>query len=338
MPIYVAPRALSALSLGAALGLLASLSTEFAAADTIEPSVTAPTPPREDSRFGQIGTDTAGAPSESLPQGAAGVAATQSGNVTYMSVRADVPVAHAWSVVPQAALLRVAPFTPTDAVSINGYVGGGLVYRPIDGWSIEASTMIGPRAYDVASEGFSLGVAGDIGADWPHDKPPPLSVSLQLAGTHFNWADGLGPAGPDLLQLYAIAELTWRLGSRFTLQPQGMYFVYDHTLQDASGARLGTVSTLARVGSYAPRWLSGMRLGYRVNDWLTPFVEGDEIGYADGIGSGTELLGGLRVQFGKVRLSALGGVLSNRVGGPLVPTAFDLGTVPIVGFQGEVGF
>jgi hypothetical protein len=291
--------------------------------------------PREDTRFGTVGR---GAPeaNETLPAPAFGVGSTQLGHVTYASVRADVPVARTLSLIPQAALLRVAPYRATDPATINTYAGGGVVVRPASGWAIEATSMIGPRANQISSVGFALGASADFGADWAHDRAPPLSLDMSMAGTRFDWANGLGPAGANVMQLYALAQATARLGSRLTLQPRGMYFLYDKPLDDARGERLGTVSTLARVGSYAPRWMAGGRVGYQIASWLTPFAEAEEIGYAAGIGHGTKVAGGVRVHAGPTTITALGGAILNRVGGPLVPTEFDLRTVPLVGLEAEL--
>jgi hypothetical protein len=291
--------------------------------------------PTEDTRFGTIGRGAADA-SEALPGPAFGAGSTQLGHVTYASVRADVPVMRRLSLIPQAALLRVAPYRATDPATINTYVGGGVVVRPADGWAVEATTTVGPRANQISSVGFALGASAELGADWAHDRPPPLAIDLSFAGTRFDWANGLGPAGADVLQMYALAQATLRLGARVTLQPRGMLFVYDKALDDARGDRLGTVSTLARVGSYAPRWMAGGRVGYLLARWLTPFVDAEEIGYAAGIGHGTKLAGGVRVRAGAATVTAYGGAILNRVGGPLVPTEFDLRTVPLVGLEAEL--
>lgn len=291
--------------------------------------------PREDTRFGTVGQAAPDA-NESLPGPAFGVGSTQLGHVTYASIRADVPVSRGLSLIPQAALLRVAPYRAADPATINTYAGGGVVVRPAAGWAVEATTMFGPRANQISSLGFALGASREFGADWAHDRPPPFTLDVSLAGTRFDWANGLGPAGADLLQLYALAQATVRVGSRLTLQPRAMYFVYDKPLDDARGERLGTVSTLARVGSYAPRWMAGGRIGYLLGRWLTPFVDAEEIGYAAGIGDGTKLAGGVRVRAGPTTITAYGGAILNRVGGPLVPTEFDLRTVPLVGLEAEL--
>ncbi len=321
------------IALGAAALLCASAAR--AEAPELPASEEVAAAPIEDTRFGTIGRG-ASEEADTSPIASVGAGSTQLGHVTYASVRADVAVTHAWSLIPQAALLRVAPYRASDPATLNAYVGGGVALRPKEGWSIEATTTLGPRANQISSLGFSLGVSGDFGADWAHDRPPPVSIDVSLAGTRFDWANGLGPAGADVMQLYALAQATLRLGARLTLQPRGMYFVYDKALDDARGERLGTVSTLARVGSYAPRWSGGARVGYLVTPWLTPFVDAEEIGYAAGIGHGTKLAGGVRVHAGHATITALGGAILNRVSGPLVPTEFDLRTVPLVGLEAEL--
>jgi hypothetical protein len=109
-----------------------------------------------------------------------------------------------------------------------------------------------------------------------------------------------------------------------------MGFLYDKDMTQALGNRLGSIMVLARVGTFAPMLLGGLRVGYSFVRWLTPFVEGDEIAYQAGVGTATELLGGARVRFTKWLTWNIGaGALVNAVSGPLVPSGTDT-TLPIV--------
>ena len=102
---------------------------------------------------------------------------------------------------------------------------------------------------------------------------------------------------------------------------------------------LGSVSVLAQIGTYAPRWMAGGRVGYRIGERVFPFVDGHHIGYAQGIGSGNQIAGGLKVRLGQQSsVMAMGGVLFNQVSGPLVASAHDLSRVPVIGTEIEVGF
>jgi hypothetical protein len=299
------------------------------------PTTQSPSP--DDTRFGTIGKPSL--ETAKTPPPGVGIGATQLGHVTYAGLRVDVPFAPSWSIIPQAALLRVSPYRPEDPVTVNTYVGGGIGVRPAEGWSIEGSAIVGPRANEVASLGFALASSTEIGADWKNDVPPPVTIEGALSGTRFNWANGLGPAGSDVTQYYLQLQARIRAGSHLVLVPKVMYFIYDKSLDSAQGAALGTVSTLARVGSYAPSWMGGLRMTWIASRVFAPFVEGEYIGYASSIGDGTKIDAGVRVALGRESaITAYGGVLVNHVGGPLVPPEFDLGTVPVFGLEAEVRF
>jgi len=296
--------------------------------------------PQDDTRFGEIGHVGPEGPSEG-PRVAAGVGGTQVGHVTYEGARVDVPLSKQWSIIPQAAILRVQPLHDGDPVTVNGYVGGGIGWRPGPGWSIEASTMYGPRAWGLTSLGGALSVSKEIGADWPNDVAPWVTLEASTALTHFNWTDGNGPAGADILQGYVEAQAAFTPGRHWQITPKAMFFYYDKTLDHADGERLGTVSTLARIGTYAPLGMIGLRLGYVIAGWLTPFVEGQEIGYAASIGTAQRVTGGVRAKLGRgAALTAYGGAIVNHVSGPLVPgdEVDALHTVPVVGLEAEWAF
>lgn len=332
-----APLAIGASALAIAVALHAPVARAEATAppSPLGPSSSPGTP--DDTRFSAIGRSAAAEAGGLRP--AIGASATQVGHVTWAGLRADVPVHPRWSIIPQAALLRVSPYRPDDPVTVNTYVGGGVGLRPARGVSLEVSALYGPRANQLSSLGFALVTSLELlrARDDEGDLPPRVALEIALAGTRFDWANGLGPAGSSLTQAYAQAQLPIRLGRRVVLTPRGMYFLYDRTLDEARGERLGSVSTLARIGSYAPRWMAGGRLGYAITRWLTPFVEAESIGYAAGIGHATKLDAGVRATLGaRGAIAAYGGAIVNRVGGPLVPADFDLRTVPLVGLELEL--
>ena len=330
------PRALLAASASIAFALV-SLPARADLPSPPSPSATpGPGPsPQDDSRFGEIGKsydDT-----EARRPFGIGVGATNVGHVTYAGTRIDVPIAKRWSIIPQAAILNVRPIDPNATPSTNVYVGGGLGFRPADGWQLEASMIYGPQAYGLQSLGGAFSVAREFGADWAHDTAPPVTLQLTASATRFEWANGNGPAGPDVVQGYLEAQAFILAGKHLQITPKGMFFVYDKTLSQAQGQRLGTVSALARIGSYAPRAMVGARLGYLIGTWLTPFVDAEEIFYVEDIGSAQRLVGGARFKLAKeTYASAFGGAIVNHVGGRLVPPDEDLHTVPVVGVELEL--
>lgn len=312
----------------------------------------APTTPNDDSRFGEIGRSydpvlgtsdaPASAPGEEemeTPRPAAGAGVSHVGHVTYGEGRVDVPLSARWSLIPAAAFLSITPYSATDSRTWYPYAGGGVGFRPMTGWGIEATTMIGPRTHGLATVTGNLGVSHDIGADWEHDIPPPLTVEAILSATQMSWENGLGPAGPNLLQAYVQGQVTIRAINRLTFAPRGMYFVYDKSLDNAIGPRLGTVSTLARIGSYAPRASFGFRAAYLIDTFLSPIVDVEHIVYAGDIGNGTSLLAGGKVKLrDRTTFMLAAGAIFNRVGGTLVPPEYALGAVPMVLSEMELGF
>jgi hypothetical protein len=292
--------------------------------------------PQDDSRFGEIGHTYDDSEAARRPFGV-GVGATNVGRVTYAGTRIDVPIAQRWSLIPQAALLNVRPSDPTATSSTNVYVGGGIGFRPADDWQLETSVIYGPQAFGLKSIGGSFSVAKEFGADWSRDQPPPATVQLTASATRFEWANGNGPAGSDVVQGYLQAQVFFLAGKRLQITPKGMLFVYDKTLSQAQGQRLGTVSALARIGSYAPRAMVGARLGYLIGTWLTPFVDGEEIFYVEDIGSAQRLVGGARFRVAReMYVAGYGGAIVNHVGGPLVAPDENLRTVPVVGLELEL--
>ena len=296
--------------------------------------------PVDDTRFSEIGHPAEDAEgNDDKPPVSAGIAATNVGHVTYAGARVDVPVSKRWSLIPQVAFLHVSPFNAGDRATVNPYLGGGVGYRPAEGWAVEASGIYGPLSYGLESVGGEMGLSHEIGGDWSKDIAPPVALDIAISATRFRWADGLGPAGPNVLQAYLQVQALLRATRRLSITPRGMLFVYDHALTSATGERLGTVSTLARIGSYAPAWMGAIRASYLIGKWFSPFVDVQQIGYAASIGHATELVGGARFELGKSAYALIGaGAIFNRVGGPLVPPDYDLRTVPVVTTEVEWAF
>lgn len=293
----------------------------------------------DDTRFGEIGKPGPEPGAEETPPVSAGVAGSQTGLVTYAGARVDVPLSKRFSLIPQFAMLNVAPYRSGDPNTFVPYFGGGVGYRPAPTWSIEASALYGARVRDLMSVSGTLGVTKEFGADWAHDVPPPVALELALGTSYFDWANGLGPAGSTIVQGWLQGQLLWRATRRLHVTPRAMGFAYDHSLAGATGAALGSVTVLAQVGSYAPRAVFGGRVGYLIGTRVFPFVDGQEILYAEGIGNGTQLAGGLRYDIATTaHVMAMGGLLWNRVGGPLVPAAYDLSRVPVAALELELGF
>ena len=245
---------------------------------------------------------------------------TQLGPTTWAEARVEVPVTKTVSLFPEGALLRVGGDQPT----LNPYFGGGAAWEPDDTWHFELSALYGPSAYDIESLAGYLGVNKELGGDPANDVPPVVELETELVVKHVSWADGLGPAGSDIVQSYFEAKALWHATSRLEITPRAMGFLYNYQLYQAVGDRLGSVMVLARVGTFAPEALGGLRVGYSFVRWLTPFVEGDGILYTAGVGAATELLGGTRVRFTKwLTMSLGGGAVINSVSGPLVPPGTD---------------
>ncbi len=279
------------------------------------------------------------APEETEPVEAS-VAADQLGRVTYASARVDVPIARAWTVAPQAELLRVGPSDSSDSAIVREFLGGAVAFRPNDVWTLELAALYGPKAFDIESIEGAFSVRREIGADWDHDVPPRAELEVSAGAGHFRWADGLGPAGPDVAQFVIEAKELWRATHRLHFTPQGMFFLYDKSLDRAVGDRLGSAMVLARVGAFAPPLLlGGARAEYVVAPWITPLLEADEIVYAFRSGDGTQLLAGATFRLGRsVSWMVAGGALLNRAHGALVPDELADKSLPIATTEIAVRF
>lgn len=293
----------------------------------------------DDTRFGEIGKPGPDPGETEKPPVAAGVAANRIGHVTYAGARVDVPLSRRVSVIPQTALLHISPYAPGDPTVFVPYVGGGVGYRPAQSWSMELSALYGPMSYGIESWTAIAGVSKEFGGDWANDIAPPVAVQLAGSWNRFRWANGEGPAGATITQYFGQLEVLWRATRKLHVTPRAMYFVYDKSLEGATGPRLGTVSVLSQIGVYAPRYMAGGRVGHFIGQRVFPFVDGQHIGYAQGIGTGNQIAGGLKLLLGRQSsIMAMGGVLFNRVGGPLVSPARDLSTVPVIGTEVELAF
>jgi hypothetical protein len=323
------------------LGSVAALfSTTISIASEARADATANAQPEiNDTRFGEIGK-AEGDPTDEKPPVTAGVSSSRVGRVSYTGTRVDTPLSKKWSLIPQAALLYIAPYRAGDPSIVVPYIGGGVGYRPAPTWSTELSAMYGPRAHGLESVSGTVAVGKELGGDWSRDLAPPVTLEFALGGARFLWENGNGPAGPRIFQAWLQSSALVRLTSRLHAIPRGTYYVYDHSLSGATGDRLGSISVLAQVGSYAPRALAGGRIGYWLGtERVFPFVDAQEIVYAEGVGTGTQLAGGVRVNVTRsAHLMAMGGLLHNRVSGPLVSPDYDLTNVPVVAGELEIGF
>ncbi len=297
------------------------------------------TAPIDDTRFGQIGHAGPDPSDVEKPPVSAGVAATYVGHVTYAGARVDAPLSSRWSIIPQAALLHIRPYKAGDPTVLVPYLGAGIGHRPAPSWSIEVSGLYGPMSHGIESWTAIAGVSKEFGGDWSQDIAPPVAVQVAGSWNRFRWASGNGPAGDTITQYFGQLEVLWRATRRLQVVPRGMYFIYDKGLGGAVGPRLGSISVLSQVGTYAPRFMFGGRVGYLIGERVFPFADAQYIGYAAGIGHGTQVAGGLKVKLAQqASVMAMGGVLFNQVGGPLVPAAYDLSRVPVIGTEIELGF
>jgi hypothetical protein len=322
--------------------LIASAIALLSFAPSVASADTRPNP-ADDTRFGEIGkgeADVVDGSDNETPPVSAGIGGSRTGRVTYLGTRVDVPLSKKWSIIPQAALLHIAPYRVGDPSVLVPYIGGGIGYRPAPTWSMELSAMYGPPAHDLESVTGMFGVSKEIGGDWSKDIAPPVSLEVAAGLSRFLWQNGNGPAGSTILQGWLQAQALLRATSRFHLIPRGSYFVYDKSLDGATGVRLGSISVLAQVGSYAPRGVVGGRVGYWLgNERVFPFIDGQEIFYAAGVGTGTQIGGGLRVNITRsAHVMAMGGLLHNNVSGPLISPDYDLTNVPVVAGEIEMTF
>ncbi len=280
--------------------------------------------------------ESSGDAEEDKPHVSGSLSGDELGGVTYVGARLDIPIGK-FSLIPQFELLHVFAQNADQEDELNPYFGGGIGFRPSDSLSLEASCIVGPTSFNVGSVGGVFGLSQEIGADWDNDKPPVVELDAEAAVTYFSWENGQGPAGSDVVQSYLSLEALIRAGKHLELTPKAMGFLYDKTFAEATGERIDGLPVLARVGSFAPRAMVGARIGYKVA-WLTPFVEVDEIVYAAGIGDASELVGGAKFQVGKESsILAGGGLLDNRVSGPLV-AADAAGVLPVGLLEVELQF
>ncbi|MGZ3475354.1 MAG: hypothetical protein ACXWUG_14505 [Polyangiales bacterium] len=237
-------------------------------------------------------------------------------------------------------MLHISPYRVGDPTVFVPYIGGGVGYRPAPSWSTELSAMYGPSAHNIESVTANFAVSKEFGADWSRDVAPPVTVELSANTARFLWENALGPAGPTIWQGWISGQALFRGGPRFQIVPRASYFIYDKSLHGAVGPALGSISVLAQVGSYAPRAVGGGRIGYWLgNERVFPFVDAMEISYAAGVGSATQVAGGVRVNIGKsAHVMAMGGVLHNSVSGPLISPDYDLRNVPVIAAEVEASF
>jgi hypothetical protein len=249
------------------------------------------------------------------------------GRVTYGDLRGEVPVSPHLALVPAAELLYLAPVASDPEGHLHPELGMGLALEAPDRWDFELGVTYGPLASGLTT----LGAAADVskragGVD--------LDASLNVMRFLFR---GVPPVAP-VTQLYVEASASGDIASDFELRGRGLVFAYDRSLAPRTPAAVDTMSVLARVGTYAPRWLAGARLTFRANHELAPLVGVDALGYADGVGKGVQAQAGVRIDFGpRLRLTLAGGLLHNWLSG-VARALPDPRTVPLIRSECEIDF
>jgi hypothetical protein len=270
-------------------------------------------------------------------QSTADAEASTLGRVTYAAARVDVPITRHAVLIPLAELLYLAPVASDPTREFHPSFGAAVgLERPGD-WEWELSIMYGPRSYGVTSSAAAIDLSRSFGLDGDRERAPSLSVDVSLNARQLGWRP-VSLVGADVAQFYFDASARMRISEHFTLRPRAMVFVYDRPLVARTADQVDAMSALALVGTYAPRALVGTRLTWRATSRISPFVEADEIAYAAGVGSATELVGGLRVDLGHgLHATAAGGLLHNRLRG-VATELDDQRTVPVLEGQWTVRY
>jgi hypothetical protein len=259
------------------------------------------------------------------------------GRVTDVSARAELPFAPHAAVVPESELLYLSPVAGDPRRELHPYFGAGVAAEEARDWDWELAALYGPRAAGVSSLGGSAYLSKGLGADWANNRPPVVELDGSLNVTRFAF-DAASPVGAELLQIDFETSARLRLPRGLELQPRALLFLYDKSLSPRTADDVDALSVLARVGTYAPRGLLGARLRWRATSWLSPLVEADELAYAAGVGSATQLEAGLRLDLGHgLRATLAGGLLHNRLSGVARGLPDDR-TVPLVEVEAHVHF
>jgi hypothetical protein len=264
------------------------------------------------------------------------------GRVNYAAARAEVPLAPHAALLPTAELLYLAPVAgdPDTESELHPQLGAGVAFERGADLDLELAFSYGPRAAGVASFGLSADASWGLGAGSAPSQAAPIEVDASLNVVRFVWSDGPGApsSGPAVTQVYGEGSALLRLASDLYLRGRAMLFVYDGAITPADTDEVLRLGILARVGTYAPRGLAGARFTWRAHREIAPLVEANEIVYAGGVGSGSELEAGARVDFrGGARFTLAAGVLHNHLRGVAAELP-DPRTVPIVKTSFEVSF
>jgi hypothetical protein len=262
------------------------------------------------------------------------------GRVSYAAARAEVPLAPHAALLPAAELLYLAPVAgdPETESELHPQVGAGVAFERGPDLDFELAFSYGPRAAGVASFGMSADASWGLGAARAPSEASPLELDASLNVVRFVWSDGPATSGPAVTQVFADGSVLLRLASDLYLRGRAMLFVYEGAITPADTDEVLRLGILARVGTYAPRGLAGARLTWRAHRELAPLFEANEIVYAGGVGSGSELEAGARVDFrGGARFTLAAGVLHNHLRGVAAELP-DPRTVPIVKTSFEISF
>jgi hypothetical protein len=268
---------------------------------------------------------------------AADVEVSTLGRVTYASVSAEVPLSPRTAVVPAVELLHLSPVAADPQRELHPYFGAGIAGKQSRDWDWELAFLYGPRASGVSSLGVTSELSAALGAERPVDGLPPWELTLALGATLFGW-DFVSPIGPGVTQLSAELTAVARLPAALVLRPEAAIFAYDRSLAPRTPGDVDTLSVLARLGTYAPRASVGARLLWKVTPQIAPLVGADELVYASGVGTGTRIEGGLRLDFGHgLHATLAGGLLHNRLQG-VASRIGDPRTVPLLRVGMRISF
>jgi hypothetical protein len=252
-----------------------------------------------------------------------------------------VPVSSRLELVPSAELFYLSPVDADPQSELHPYIGAGVAGEEPGDWDWELGLTYGPRAAGVSSVGASAAVSKGLrfGSDAPGPPPtgPDLRMDLSLNATVFSWRGPLF-AGTSVTQVYAESHVRARLPHHLALRGQGMFFLYNPSLALRTAEAIDAFGILARVGTYAPRALGGVRLIWKATGTVAPLIQADEIVYAAGVGTATQVAAGFRLEMAPVLWATLvGGFLHNVLSG-VASTLDDARTVPLVDVTVSVAF
>jgi hypothetical protein len=251
------------------------------------------------------------------------------GRVAYADAEVDVPIAPQAALVAAAELWYLAPVSSDPHQELHPLLGAGVALDALAGWDWELSILHGPRAYGITVSELALDASRVV------DKS--LEIDATLGARQLGW-NPPASIGSDVAQFYLDAAARVRLADTLKLRPRAMLFLYDRALSPQTTDDVDALSALALVGTYAPRALGGLRLTWIAGPALAPVAEIDEIVYAGGVGSASELTAGAWFTLGRdVHATIAAGLLHNWLTG-VAAQLDDQRTVPVVQARVTVGY